>query len=263
MEPDRLLSVFRAETAHIAVFVAGRDLAAPVPTCPGFTVAEVVRHLGSVYRRITGWIRTQAAPDTWERAPAPGADLIAWFRQGADELYRELARRGPDDPCATWWPYDETVHFWWRRMAHETLVHRTDVESAFGPVGPIDRDVATDGVDEVLTAWLGYRLTVAADVSPEAPPGPGYRGTGYRGTYLGTGQVIGVAAGTRVWRVELRESSADISPELPHDADALVLGGPDDVYLWLWGRGDDAAVRITGDRTATAALRAALTVATQ
>jgi uncharacterized protein (TIGR03083 family) len=256
MEPDRLLSVFRAEAAHIAVFAAGRDPAAPVPACPGLTAGEVVRHLGSGYRRVIGWIRTHAEPETWERAPADDADLIAWFRQGADDLYLELAGRAPDDPCATWWPYDETVHFWWRRMAHETLVHRTDVESAFGPVGPIDRDVATDGVDEVLTAWLGYRLS--ADVPPERPPAtpPGRR-------YRGTGQVIGVAAGTRVWRVELRESSVDSSPELPHDADALVLGAPDDVYLWLWGRRADAAVRITGDRTAATAMRAALNAATQ
>jgi uncharacterized protein (TIGR03083 family) len=252
MEPDRLLSVFRAEAAHIAVFAAGRDHSASVPACPGLTAGEAVRHLGSVYRRVTGWIRTRAAPKTWDSAPAGDDDLIAWFRRGADDLYAELAARGPDEPCATWWPYDETVHFWWRRMAHETLVHRTDVESAFGPVGPIDRDVATDGVDEVLTAFLGYRLI--AHVLPKTPPD---------GRYRGTGQVIGVAAGTRVWRVELRESSVDISPELPHDADALVLGGPDDVYLWLWGRRGDAAVRVTGDRTAATALRAALNAATQ
>jgi uncharacterized protein (TIGR03083 family) len=252
MEPDRLLSVFRAEAAQIAVFAAGRDPAAFIPACPGLTAGDVVRHLGSGYRRVTGWIRRQASPKTWERAPAGDADLVTWFRRGADELYAELAGRTPDEPCATWWPYDETVHFWWRRMAHETLVHRTDVESAFGPVGPIDRDVATDGVDEVLTAWLGYRLI--AQVLPATPPDRRYRGTG---------QVIGVAAGTRVWRVELRESSVDISPELPHDADALVLGGPDDVYLWLWGRRGDAAVRITGDHTAATAMRAALSAATQ
>jgi uncharacterized protein (TIGR03083 family) len=252
MEPDRLLSVFRAEAAHIAVFAAGRDLTMPVPACPGRTAGEVVRHLGSGYRRVAGWIRAQAPPTAWERAPAAGGDLIKWFRRGADDLYAELAWRAPDEPCATWWPYDETVHFWWRRMAHETLVHRVDVESAFGPVGPIDRDVAADGVDEVLSMWLGYRLI--AHMLPETPPGRRYRGTG---------QVIGVAAGTRVWRVELRESSVDISPELPHDADALVLGGPDDVYLWLWGRHGDDAVRITGDRSAATAMRAALSSATQ
>ncbi|HEX6473058.1 MAG TPA: maleylpyruvate isomerase family mycothiol-dependent enzyme [Streptosporangiaceae bacterium] len=252
MRPDSLLGAFRAETAHIAVFAAGRDLAAPVPACPGLTAAEVIRHLGSVYRRIAGWIRTQSRPETWEREPAPGADLITWFNDAAADLYAELSRRGPDDLCATWWPYDKTVRFWWRRAAHETTIHRADLESAFGPVGPIARDIATDGVDEVLTAWLGYRL--AADVLPEMPPDRRYHGTG---------QVIGVAASTRVWRVELRESSVDISPELPHDADALVLGEPEDVYLWLWGRRGDAAVRITGDRTATAALRAALAAATQ
>jgi uncharacterized protein (TIGR03083 family) len=251
MEPDRHLSVFRAEAAHIAVFAGGRDLGAPVPTCPGFTAGEVVRHLGSVYGFVTGWIRTQSPPETWEREPSGGADLIAWFRATATDLYAELSGRGPDDPCATWWPYDETVRFWWRRMAHETLVHRTDVESAFGPIGPTGRDVAADGIDEVLTVFLGHR------VGAKAPP----VGSTER-RYRGTGEVIGVAAGTRVWRVELRESSVDISAELPHDADALVLGDPERVYLWLWGRRDDTAVRITGDRTAATALRAALAIAT-
>src|SRR6266545_3441940 len=138
MKPDRYLAVLRAETAHIAAFASGRDLAAPVPACPGFTAGEVVRHLGSVYRRVTGWIRTQLPPETWEIAPAAGVDLVAWFRSAAHDLYAELSDRAPEDPCATWWPYDRTVQFWWRRMAHETVVHRTDIESAFGPVGPID-----------------------------------------------------------------------------------------------------------------------------
>ena len=252
MDADRYLAVFRAETAHIPVFAAGRDLDAPVPACPGRSAGEVIRHLGSAYRRVADWIRTQARPETWERRPAAGADLIDWFQTGAGDLYTVLSDRAPGDPCVTWWPYDRTARFWWRRMAHETIVHRTDIESAFGPTGPIDRDVAADGADEVLSLFLGYALT--ANAAPEQRAGPWYRG--YR-------QVVGVAAGTRVWRVELRESSVDVSPELPHDADALVLGGAEDVYLWLWGRRDDTALRVTGDPDATAALRQALTAATQ
>jgi uncharacterized protein (TIGR03083 family) len=252
VDPDRYLAVFRAETAHIPVFATGRDLDAPVPACPGLSVGEVIRHLGSVYRRVTGWIHAQARPDIWDREPGSRADLIEWFETGAATLYTVLSERAPGDPCATWWPYDQTVRFWWRRMAHETTVHRTDIESAFGPVGPIDRDVAADGADEVLCLYLGYALTASA--VPAARAGRWYRG--YE-------QVVGVAAGTRVWRVELRESSVDVSPELPHDADALVLGGAEDVYLWLWGRRDDTAVRVTGDRDAAAALRQALTAATQ
>ncbi len=252
MDSDRYLAVFRAETAHISVFAAGREHDAPIPACPGLSAGGVVRHLGSVYRRVAGWMHAQARPEIWEREPAPGADLIKWFQTGADALYTVLSERAPGDRCATWWPYDQTVRFWWRRMAHETIVHRTDIESAFGPVGPIDRDVAADGADEVLSLFLGYALTAKA--APDALIGPWYRG--YE-------QVVGVAAGTRVWRVELRESSVDVSPELPHDADALVLGGAEDVYLWLWGRRDDAGVRVTGDRDAAAALRQALTAATQ
>ena len=252
MDPDRYLALFRTETAHIPVFATGRDLDVPVPACPGFSAGEVIRHLGSVYRRVAGWIRVQGRPETWEREPAAGVDLIEWFQTGAADLYTLMSDRTPGEPCATWWPYDQTMRFWWRRMAHETIVHRADIESAFGPIGPVGRDVAADGADEVLSLFLGYALSRKA--VPEQPTGLWYRG--YE-------QVVGVAAGTRVWRVALRESSVDISPELPHDADALVLGGAEEVYLWLWGRRDDTAVRITGDDDAAAALRQALTAATQ
>src|SRR5919198_6201120 len=100
-------------------------------------------------------------------------------------------------------------------MAHETLVRRTDVESAFGPVGPIDRDVATDGVDEVLTAWLGYRLV--AQVLPETPPDRRYHGSG---------QVVGVAAGTRVWRGGVGGASAGVAPPAPPARAAARRRGP-------------------------------------
>ena len=252
MDPDRYLSVFRAETAHIAAFAAHRDLDASVPACSGFTAGEVIRHLGSVFRWVTGWIRTQEPPETWDREPAFGGDLIGWFRAGAADLYGELRGRSPGDPCATWWPHEQTMRFWWRRMAHETLVHRTDVESAFGPIGPVDTDLAADGADEVLNLFLGYLLT--------GPPVP--RGWTTDTPYAGGGQVIGVAAGTYLWRVELAEQAIDVSPELPHDADVLVLGDAVDVYLWLWGRRDDTFVRISGDHDAATALRTALAAAT-
>jgi uncharacterized protein (TIGR03083 family) len=253
VDPDRYLSVFRAETVHIAAFAAHRELDVPVPACAGFTAGGVIRHLGSVYRRVTAWIRTQEPPEDWDREPPPGGDLVGWFSAGASDLYTELRGRRSKQACATWWAYDQTMRFWWRRMAHETLVHRTDVESAFGPIGPIDRDIAADGADEVLNLFLGYRLT--------APSVPG--GWTADQTYAGGGQIVGVAAGPRLWRVELGERSVDVSPELPHDADVLVLGDAADVYLWLWGRQGDAALRVSGDLDAAAALRAALAIATQ
>jgi hypothetical protein len=66
-------------------------------------------------------------------------------------------------------------------MALETAVHRADVESAVGPVTPIDADLALDGIDELLHVML-------ADAGIEDVPGP----------VVGAGRVRVDIAGTSV-----------------------------------------------------------------
>src|SRR5207248_9867186 len=99
--------------------------------------------------------------DEWIRGPAPGQSLAVYLRSGIAPLLTELAARDPDDSCPTWWPADQTYGFWRRRMAHETTVHRVDVQGALGPVvDPITEEIALDGIDEVLTLWFEHRLAV-------------------------------------------------------------------------------------------------------
>ena len=49
-----------------------------------------------------------------------------------DDAYRQLAQefaaRDPADPSGTWYGPDQTVGFWIRRMAQETVIHRIDAE---------------------------------------------------------------------------------------------------------------------------------------
>lgn len=241
VNPDDFLAALRAESAHITAFAADRDLGVPSPPCPGMSTGEVVRHLGGVYRMVIGWVRTQERPAAREREPE-GGDLVAWFRDTAEELYDELAGRRPEDPAGTFYPPDQTIGFWWRRMAHETIVHRADIEAGYGPIGPIDPELATDGTDEVLSVYLTQRAR-PAEVS-------------------GVPAIVGVSAGAPLWRVELGKESVTVSRELPSDADAVVMGDPVGVYLWLWGRRGDDAVRVNGNPDAAATLRAVLATAT-
>jgi hypothetical protein len=57
-----------------------------------------------------------------------------------------LGRRGPDEPAWTFWPDDQTCAFWFRRMAHETVVHRVDAELAAGEVTPVEDWAACESV---------------------------------------------------------------------------------------------------------------------
>jgi uncharacterized protein (TIGR03083 family) len=241
VDPADLLMTFRSEGERIAWTVAGRDLDVPVPYCRGWDSGTVVRHLGSVYQRVIGWITAQRRPEEWQRTPPEGADVRGWCAAGMRTLYDELAAHEPFEPCDTWFPGDTTYRFWWRRMAHETTVHRMDVTEAYGLRYPVPEPVCVDGIDEVLM-HLGTRL-----------------GTDVRGK----DQVIAIEAGAHVWRVTLQPHAVDVAAEIPWECDAAMSGTPEDVYRWLWGRGGIEALRVNGDAAAAATLRETLARATK
>jgi uncharacterized protein (TIGR03083 family) len=147
----------RAEK-EISVFAASAgdapDITADVPTCPGWTIAELAGHTGSYHRWVTALIETQATaripvPDTtspWESADG----WSQWLASGAEPLLTALRAAGPLTPVWTWGP-GRTSGWWARRVLHETTVHRADLELALGADDPdIDPLVAADGIDEFL-----------------------------------------------------------------------------------------------------------------
>lgn len=226
------------------------ELGTPVPDVPDWTVGEVLRHVGTVHRLITDWLRAGRRPRV-PRRPDSGADLRAWYAEGWPALVDELTSRPPEAPAATWNPADTTAGFWRRRMFHETAIHALDVVGAAGAVpagGPaapwtLDPALALDGIDEVLRLWLGTRL--GADVG-------------------GDGSVVRVTAGGRAWTVGLHRFIAEVHEGVevagqPVPADAVVTGSPLAVYGWLWGRRTSADVVATGDVGTVALLRAVLT----
>jgi hypothetical protein len=76
-------------------------------------------------------------------------------------------------------------------MAHETAVHRADVESASGPITPIPADLAVDGIDELLRVML-------ADVGIEDVVGPVHEGGRVQVVVAGT-TVMGGASDLLLW----------------------------------------------------------------
>ncbi|MGH4011805.1 MAG: maleylpyruvate isomerase family mycothiol-dependent enzyme [Pseudonocardiaceae bacterium] len=220
---------------------------AEVPGCPDSTLAETLRHVGSVHRVTRIWVRDGHRPEQWQQSPSDG-DLIDFVRTGLDELVTELSRHDPADPCDTWWPADRTHGFWRRRMAHETTVHRVDVQAAAGgPVHPIDADVALDGIDELLFLWFGHRLGELRISSPQHG-------------------AVALSAADRRWLAVFepdRSTARRVEEPDVRAADAVVSGSPMEVYLWSWGRLPDQSVRISGDQDAVAQLWTLLRPATQ
>ncbi|MBJ7607909.1 MAG: maleylpyruvate isomerase family mycothiol-dependent enzyme [Candidatus Dormibacteraeota bacterium] len=155
MDWQRYLELIQADADRMAT-VGLRDLSRPVPPCPGWDVAQVVRHTGSVYLHKVAWLRlgSKPAPDDWQREPPAGEELVSWFRAAHQGLIAELQQRDPGSHASTWWPPNQTAGFWYRRMALETVVHRVDVESGLGDLSPVDAELAEDGIDEVLQIML-------------------------------------------------------------------------------------------------------------
>lgn len=232
----------RADGRRLAEVADGR-LAADVPSCPGWSVRDLVRHVAEVYEHKIACTLLQQAPDPWPPEWPADRDPVEWFDDAHTRLLEMFERSEPSTPSATWWPPDQTVGFWARRMAHETAVHRADAELAAGTLTPIDADLATDGVDEIL------HLMLAGDWS-EAPDD------------AATGHWVAVVTGGRTWVVELSREAVAVD-EGDQLRDATVEGDPSDVVLWLWGRAGDDRVTRSGDAEALRVLRARLVLATQ
>jgi uncharacterized protein (TIGR03083 family) len=236
MEPARFLECLDDDFSRMRE-VAARDLTAAVPSCPGWSVADLVQHTATVFLHKVECMQRAAGPETpW---PPPGLDSeepLALFDRAYAGLVGEFSVRAPADPSATWYPPEQTVGFWIRRMAQETVIHRVDAELALRePLAPIASDLAIDGVDEVLVRFLSFATTNWAaefDALKECD-----------------GQTVAVRAGDRSWSAQLTDAGVVMS-EPAGEADANVTGEPDAVLLWLWRRTGDETIAIEGDRSA-------------
>jgi uncharacterized protein (TIGR03083 family) len=231
LSSDAALAHLTAAAERFSAALTG-DLAAPVPSCPGWDLRSLAAHLGGVHR----WARsalTQPRPDEHsDDRPEPGVDLRPWFDEGAQELIGTLRRTDPATACWTFGPRPGTAAFWFRRQAHETAMHAWDAEHALrDDVTPFPLDLAVDGVDEVVTMFVPRQIRLGR----LAPPA--------QGVELRAPD----ADGTRAWRLGDRGPDAVLSAP----AETLLL------LLWRRLRPDAAQVAISGDEAAVRALLSA------
>lgn len=150
------------EVPTFASVIDGADMSAPVRSCPGWSVGQLVLHLGTIHRWAEHLVRTAAQ----RYMPSNALDLggarptAEWISSGGELLVQALRAADPSTPMWAWGP-DQHARFWSRRQLHETLVHRVDAELALGREPVVDPAVAADAVDEFL-----FNLGAAVVFSP-------------------------------------------------------------------------------------------------
>lgn len=257
--PDKrfFLDAFGRESAAFAA--AARHNAertdVSVPGCPDWNLTDLVLHLGRVHRHVNfrvrnriypfrgftpgelqemtalpeeyaGWVETAAPRDR----PLP-EDLVVWFEQGSARLAEALAEVSPEERVGTWFEPNQTAGFWQRRMAQEVAVHRWDAQSVGGETQPIERQLAADGVDEVLDVML---------------PADEAHGNGESIHFHSTD-------GAGEWLLRLEPDGSVVTHEHAK-GDAAVRGAVSDLLLYLWGRPMEDRVDVLGDPAAVETL---------
>jgi len=146
-------------------YVDRAGLTAAVPTCPEWTVLDLVAHQGMVHRWAAALVRgerpDEGAVAAFEAEGRTVPDPVGWLRDGAREVTRAVTE-APEDRRAPVFLHDAPAPraFWARRQCHETTMHAVDALSASLGRPPradetwIDPAVARDGIDELLGGFL-------------------------------------------------------------------------------------------------------------
>ena len=229
---EQHLAGIDAAVDRMAVWSRAAGADTPVPTCPGWSVRDLLAHQGMVHRWATAVVRGDdpaGVDDTALQADGRAApDPVGWLIDGAQPLVDAL-REAPDDlDVMTFLKQAPPARaFWARRQCHETTVHALDALSALEARPLVATDVwltdalATDGIDELLVGFWQRRTKGPRTETP----------------YTATVSTTNGPA----WNLEVSEQSpvtrrCEPGDGIPAGA-RVVRGSAPDLYLALWNRG--------------------------
>jgi uncharacterized protein (TIGR03083 family) len=229
MDLDRHLAGVRAALVAFAAHASAAGPGAMVPTTPDWDVRRLVAHQGLVHRWATAMILGEPIDeDAVELEGLEAADQVAWLCAGGERLVSVL-EEAPDDLQTLVFLADAPAprQFWGRRQCHETTIHAVDALAAdLGryPVAAdtwVERDLALDGIDELLTGFLPRPRSRLRTPDPT------------------TVAVLPDDAEER-WLVTVSEHPpATRRGAGDEEADVVLRGSAVALYLTLWNRSDE------------------------
>ena len=238
-----------SDSARFREVLADCDPEARVPGCPDWTAADLLWHLARVQWFWGTTIQNRpAAPEgdddgvSGPERPSTYDGLLAAYDEYSALLVTELRAADPAEPAWSW-STEQTVGFTYRRQAHEALIHRLDAEQTAGQVTALDPALAADGVDECLDVMFGG-----------APPWGAFAPLPHHVRIDVTDRddsiwvQLGRFTGTDPDGEHHDLDDIRVVPAPASEADAVVSGPAAGLDAWLWRRGDDSEIHVTGAR---------------
>ncbi len=221
---------------HRLSLAARHETTSDVPSCPGWNIDDLIRHVATVHHRVALILREgRTQPPRVEEISPPHSDSLGWYEAGLATLVSAMRTVDPATPVWTFSRSDPTATFWHRRVAHETTVHRVDAQQATGAVEPLDPVSAVDGIAESLEVFVPLRGRRDQDPAKAT-------------VHLHATDVEGE------WMVTF--GGGTVAVERGHaKGDAAVRGTAADLHLWLWGRVPLARLEVFGDPAVAERLR--------
>jgi len=223
-----------AENDAFAELLRDADLSTPVPTCPDWTLGQLMRHIGRG-DRWCAQIVAETSMEAVDPRSVPGGTppedrdgATAWLHDGARALIDAVDATGAQTPVWTFLG-PRPAEWWIRRRLHETAVHRADAALALGVDFVIEPAAAADAITEYLERVV-IRAAEAIDSGSEPPLGEGESlhlhatDTDGEWTVRGRADGIDVERGHGKATVALRGSARDLLLALVRRGAAEELG---------------------------------------
>ncbi|MET3806143.1 uncharacterized protein (TIGR03083 family) [Nakamurella sp. UYEF19] len=228
MDVPGLIDQLEFDGTLMAQVIDGADLTTSVPGTD-WDLRSLVMHTGAVHRWANDAITRQLATNETGGSAAfhsrvEDDQMPGWIADGLATLVATLRSCGDDLTAFTFLRSPTARHFWARRQAHETAIHRADAQAAMGDVTTFDPEFSQDGIAEIVAGFALQRSFASETPGVLAllcTDGPSWLVT---------------FGGERNQSVQTDDLSA---------ATATVTGTSSALYLWSWNR--PAAVQVEGD----------------
>lgn len=245
MEIPEHIAVVEGDAKLFAAAAWRGGLDIEIPTCPGWDMRALVRHLGEIHLWAAAHIAKphfKPIPDDLSELTEHWPDLgvfwpdddglIDWYLATNQNLLDALVSAPADLDTFTFLPAPSPLAMWARRQAHEIAVHRFDAEHAAGIPTEYAPAFAADGIDETLAAHAP-RLESFPVETPR------------------TMQVHAHDTDDH-WMVTMAPDGITTTREEGH-ADVTLTGSAADLYLIVWNRREDEEATVDGDADVLAA----------